>query len=396
MSKPVKVHAKRSPSSAERWWNCPGSINAIEEAGLPEAPESAASAEGTLAHSLLELILTMGGKVTKISNDIYPDLTMRRHIRDVADYILGHMEKGAVIQIEQEVMVHVIEDTGTPDAVILLEKHGVIHIFDLKYGSREVTAKQNKQMLLYLTSFLKHKWAKEFVLHICQPKVSEDYDQNQWTITRKQLEAFQMEAIVAVEATEDPKAPLVAGEKQCRYCPVAGRCRAYAEFALEGAIDDFADFIDDDLEFPVSTALSNQELTLVIARGPTMLKWYEAARVEAARRIVDGESKGLDLKLVEGKSNRRWADPAKVAAVLKKANFDEDQFAPRRLAGLGDISDLIKQAKSKKDADKFLDKFTIKPHGKPTLALSTDPRHAIPQRDAKKHFAEFLTNEDDE
>lgn len=48
-------HAKLSPSAAERWMTCPGSVVLSE--GMPQRTSEFAE-EGTLAHALAEMLLT--------------------------------------------------------------------------------------------------------------------------------------------------------------------------------------------------------------------------------------------------------------------------------------------------------------------------------------------------
>ncbi len=397
----TKAHAICSPSTADRWWVCAGSNNAIEAADLPPEIPHPSAVEGTEAHELFEVMLRAviaKRKVSPHTLDLFEDDTMRAHIADVVDYVLTFLKKNAILLSEARVEIRAIDDTGTLDAAILIEKDGIIHIFDLKYGSREVRAEHNKQMQLYLTSFLRFKWAKRFVLHICQPKVnSENYDENKWEITRRDLEAFEKDAEARVKATRDPNAPLTAGEKQCRWCPLAGSCKTHAEYATEMAAKDFKEFLTPSKPLIPYGSLSNAEISIAVERLGTLQSWMTALKAEAASRIVTGKNDGLDLKMVEGRSHRRWTDPDDVIELMTSKGYKPDSIAPRKLAGLGEITSLLRlKGEPKKAVDKFLDKFTNKPHGKPILAHVNDKRPAIPQRDAKQAFAEFITGSDDE
>jgi len=50
------AHARLSPSSAETWCNCPGSVNLIAKCNVPDT-SSVYADEGTAAHELLEQCL---------------------------------------------------------------------------------------------------------------------------------------------------------------------------------------------------------------------------------------------------------------------------------------------------------------------------------------------------
>ena len=74
-------------------------------------------------------------------------------------------------------------------------------------------------------------------------------------------------------------------------------------------------------------------------------------------------------KLVEGRSNRKYADEQKVADTLSEAGY-KDFYKPQQLIGITDMQKLL----GKKKFEAMLSEYLIKPPGKPVLVPVTDAR----------------------
>ena len=157
-----KTHAKLSPSAAERWIHCPGSVQLSEQ--CPEPESSAYADEGTLAHSVAELKLRLAaGEISlKDYSDHFAACTDGGHywcgeMDEATDYYkdivlekLAGAGKDAVLLVEQRFSLEpwVPEGFGTSDAVIV--GGDTIEVIDLKYGQGiRVSAEGNPQMSLY-------------------------------------------------------------------------------------------------------------------------------------------------------------------------------------------------------------------------------------------------------
>ena len=77
------------------------------------------------------------------------------------------------------------------------------------------------------------------------------------------------------------------------------------------------------------------------------------------------------LKLVEGRSVRKYTDEAEVARVVEEAG--EDPHKPREVLGITAMTKLL----GKKRFEKLLGDFVHKPEGKPTLVPESDKRPAL-------------------
>lgn len=72
----MSAHAKLSPSSAERWMNCPGSVVLSE--GMPDKTTQFAE-EGTMAHAVAEAML--------LGNPYQADKDMETYCKLYVDHV---------------------------------------------------------------------------------------------------------------------------------------------------------------------------------------------------------------------------------------------------------------------------------------------------------------------
>lgn len=99
--------------------------------------------------------------------------------------------------------------------------------------------------------------------------------------------------------------------------------------------------------------------------------WLDAVKQYASTQLLSGHDiKGL--KLVEGRSLRRYADETKVVDALHANGFKDEQIFDRRLKTLTAMQKTL----TKNVFDAVLGALIIKPQGAPTLAKETDPRPA--------------------
>ncbi|NDB68904.1 MAG: DUF2800 domain-containing protein [Methylocystaceae bacterium] len=157
------AHAKLSPSSAERWMTCPGSV--VLSDGMPDQTSSFAE-EGTKAHEIAEAML----KDNKITCETSAE--MLEHISVYVDYVRDVASFDGELHIEQRVKVNDVV-FGTADAVVWRPQQEALHIIDLKYGAGvAVEIVNNLQLKIYaLATLLTFKYpAKSVTATIVQPR----------------------------------------------------------------------------------------------------------------------------------------------------------------------------------------------------------------------------------
>lgn len=211
-----KKHSRFSPSGAERWFNCPGSVTLSE--GLPDR-ETIYSKEGTKAHSVLESMLqTLNNRYMSSAvffrglHSLYShvdDKEMVRICNDAAQFIFkqfAHSADDAHLLYETKAHLPFIHPDmfGSFDAAII-EYFGTLHIFDFKYGAGvAVSAVQNLQMISYaLGMAFMHEWNfKKARLWIIQPRIKGYDGPTFWDLSIKDLKKYIPEFEKAVDRVE--------------------------------------------------------------------------------------------------------------------------------------------------------------------------------------------------
>jgi len=134
----MTAHAKRySPSAAERWMTCPGSVAACLDA--PDSTSKYAD-EGTAAHELAERILRGADGASLVGldaeNGVEFTQDMLGHVMKYVNYVRDLVAStGGTLLIEQKLPLKSLtgEDAnGTADAVIVTDDELII--VDLKFG----------------------------------------------------------------------------------------------------------------------------------------------------------------------------------------------------------------------------------------------------------------------
>ncbi len=379
---PVAKHSNLGPSSAERWWNCPGSVAAI--AVLPRQGSSIHAAEGTVAHALceefvtgklsLKALMARIGRVTEqdgfeieVTEEMVEAVIQYKDLIDAAAKALAATPGPLPVVSKAEVRVYAASIDpllyGTADH-IMYKKGRKLTVTDFKYGKGVVVEVEgNKQAAIYAVAAMDTEAGPVFdevevVIH--QPRAGGDAVRR-WVIPKEWMARFRIDLKAAVERTKQADAPRVAGS-WCRWCAAKATCPAALAEVQKQAMIDFADPVPAGL--PDISSLSLETLTRAMDHEDYVVSWFEAARAHV-RGLLEAGRPVPGFKLVEGKSNRKYID--------EKAVISE--FAP--LLGEDALHEktLLSPAKLEKITGKgSLDKFTFKPEGKKTVARADDPR----------------------
>jgi hypothetical protein len=329
------THSILAPSGSSRWLRCVGALYLSR--GVPD-PDKEHSASGTCSHWLLQWQLEhpdgdldswLGKELTFGENPPFKFTVDEERLDRVRSCVtIINREPGEMLveyRLDTTPVLGVPDQEGHSDIIKLYPEggsvindqlyKGVLSVHDYKDGYLLVNAKDNTQGLIYLcAAMLEFELIGDFnAFRFCihQPKLHH-YDE--WTYTRAELEAF-MQLIRPVAALAygiyhetipfDPQAHLVAGEEQCTYCEVRGRCVARAKRVMSL----FEPLIQ-------RHELDDKSLGVVYAQLDEITTAVEDFRAEALRRaklgvIVDGQ------KLVYGNKGKRvWLDKKKVEEAL--------------------------------------------------------------------------------
>lgn len=373
-------HARLGPSAAHRWINCPGSVALSEQVSATTG--GAYAEEGTVAHSLAELKLrkylgelrgaAYTSKLKKIQSSEYYNNEMEEATDFYVDAVLERLAaagEDAELMVEQQFGLDqwAPESFGTSDAVVI--GSGVIEVIDLKYGKGvRVDAPGNPQLRLYglgAAGLFGDLYDFETVREtIVQPRLDHVSTEE---ISLGDLTGWASEVVAPAARMAMDDAEIWEAGEWCRFCPAKAICRARAEANLELA----------KLDFKQPPLLSDEEIGEILQKAGELEKWAADVAAYALEQALAG--KHFDgWKLVEGKSNRKYADDLKVAETLKAAGFDEAVLYERKLYGITAMEKII----GKKKLTETLGELIVKPAGKPTLVPESDKREAIKTAEA--------------
>jgi hypothetical protein len=249
----VPAHAILSPSASDRWIACPGSIAAC--AVMPQKPAGKWAAEGTAAHSLLEMCLRLDQDPEEfIGNEIEEGFKvseeMAAAVGAAVDWVRDTLRENPSLRLHIEIRVkpgpliglHAGELEGTAD--IILEDGRLCIVADYKHGKGiYVEVKDNSQLKLYAAG-ARERNGKPFFKYktvIIQPR---NYSNNgrqvrDFHFTEHELVHWIQKTVrPSAHAALQPDAPRKAGA-HCRWCAANGSCRVYARHAANMAATEF-------------------------------------------------------------------------------------------------------------------------------------------------------------
>lgn len=388
-----RAHALLSASGASRWLNCTPSARLEEQFG--EKRSSSYAREGTVAHELAELylrkdllrVISEGEFDEKLeaimSNELFNE-EMLDMVPIYTDYCIGQYNEaslsptGAFAEIEArlDLTEYVPDSFGTGDFICIAD--GLLEITDLKYGRGvRVDAEWNKQMMLYALGALRKYDTfydiEKVRMTIVQPRID---NISSWEITVDELRDWAVNTLrPAAALAYDGKGELQAGS-WCQFCSVKHRCRKLYEEQMQIAR----------LEFGAPELLSDEEVAEVVLKAPAFIEWINSIKEYAQAEAEENSKQWPGLKLVEGRSVRKWTDEMDAANAIYAAfsDLDEEDVFTRKLKSLTAIEKLV----GKKAFAEKLSKVVIKPAGKPVLVPESDKRPALGTQSAIDDFKE--------
>src|SRR5699024_8932355 len=158
----------------------------------------------------------------------------------------------------------------------------------------------------------------------------------------------------------------------CRFCRASVECRARADENLKVA----------KFEFKKPPLLTDDEIAEILLHVNDLTKWANEIYDYATNAAVQQGKEWTGLKVVEGRSNRKYTDEKAVAEAAKNAGYED--IYKQSLLTITNMEKLM----GKKNFNEILADFITKPKGKPTLVPLSDKRQKINVSTAKNEFME--------
>ncbi len=362
-------HAFLAASASERWLHCPPSAKLCAQ---EDDQGSEYARQGSDAHALCEhlLLKALGRETRDPTEDLtYYDAEMQEAAEAYAAFVMSQVAEAKtlcpdpLICVEQTVDFSkwVQHGFGTADALIVADD--TLYITDMKYGVGCLVSADgedgtgNSQLKCYslgaIDTFGDLYDIKRIKLTIFQPR-------------RDNIDTFELSKADLLRWADEILAPIakLAYEGQgefeagnhCQFCKVKATCRKRAEYAMELAKYEFAE----------APTLTPEEIAEILPQIDTLVAWADDIKKYALNQALAGV-RFPGYKLVEGRSNRKYADEAAVARVVSEAGYDPWE---QKLAGITEMTKRL----GKKRFEELLKGLLIKPEGKPVLVPKDDDR----------------------
>jgi hypothetical protein len=354
----MSEHSLLSPSAAYQWISCPASI--WKSKGIPDE-ESEYAAEGTLAHSWAEKILSRGeySVINNVENRGMPytmAIPIDTYLKALKSMTEGARGVAVEMKLDLSTVLGVEGSKGTADFVAMVGDELQVH--DLKYGKGlKVEAKDNCQLMLYALGALHHpsynniKFEKvRLVIH--QPRL---YSVSEHVIGIEELNAFKQVARNAAKSVmelynsdDEPKdCWYTPGEKVCKWCRAKGSCGSLSDFLLKAVVGEF----DDLTELPEKVIEATKEIDtkempelgslysiLELLKG-----WSDAVKNRVKSEMLAG-NKVPGYKLVLGnKGIRKWENLDTAENTMKGSRLKLDEMYTKKIISPKQAEDLLKK-----------------------------------------------------
>lgn len=382
----MSAHALLSASGTSRWLICTPSAR-LEE--TLEETESIYADEGTVAHKLGELLIKQrlgvdcGKELEDMTNTEYYSEEMLGYMEEYTDYVMDTMGQGNYIIFQEqrlELTEFIPQGFGTTDVLLINPRR--LRIIDYKHGKGvPVDAFENSQMKVYALGAIKeydffYQHIETVEMTIYQPRIGNisSYEMSVADLLHWGYTVLKPTARMAFEGLGE----FIAGE-HCRFCRARSICKAAAIHNLQIAAKTFE-----------ITTITDDQLVKILRRADEVKRWITAVEEYALKQAVQHNKKWPGMKLVRGRSVRKFINEQTVIDDLLKAGYSEDKIVNKKLAGITELSKKI----TKLDFKKIVEPQLFKPDGSPTLVDESDGRAEINSNE--EAVLEFKPIEDEE
>ena len=356
------AHATYAMSSAKTWLYCTASAGL--SASVPPLPDEEYSAQGTAAHALLEICLSVGMYDAALVFDSVADEDIpNRHllkpgcveaVQTCLDYVASLTEQDPLAEDRSESRVyfqpHPDKCYGTCDILVVLPTLRRVYIIDYKHGEGMlVEVEENDQALGYgVAAITTHGLDRSFDFTLCivQPRVHHKRGAvREWPVSIDRLDMQRDLMAAAVEDGESDSPVFSPTAERCRWCAACAICKIAEQEGLKpfGITSykqaDTAHLPDVETLDPARIAYMLSAIELIKAYGKNV--YARAISLAKSGVYIPGH------KLVEARAQRQWEHDLDTTLALlvcmTEGEVSLDELAPRTLASITDLEALVKR-----------------------------------------------------
>lgn len=437
----MAVHARLSPSGADRWMICTASVQLIqmliERGELRESDLEGEQTEQVTEDEIIEQAIDAYGDVildpTRESTSFSAEGTVMHEIRADCFYLdldphnfVGNVlsADGFTFEITSDMADRLVagvdwvrEQTDKPmvERRVHLDrwlpgqygfcdtywlKGTTLFVSDYKNGIGEpVSVVNNRQLRLYALGAwfeLGCPEVKKIVLNIDQPRAG---GMKIWEITFAELMEFGEEVIRVYQRIEAGKVEFAPSTKGCRWCPVrktARGCAAFNQWNLWMLGTAVLDVSNGDPTFKDPAQMSRALRYYVVKNGPAIKQWLAKLHSESLQSAIDGDP-DPGSKAIERDGSRYFTDEEKAAQIVEGA-LGSDVAWKKKLIGFTEIDEIMKPSRKKQghpEAYGELLKLVDRGEGKPKLVPADHPAPAY-TRAAEDEFEDQIDDSTDD
>lgn len=394
-------HSRLSPSARHRWSLCPASVRACEQYD-GKGTSSPHAVDGTHSHTLLEECIDTGVDAASLIGEIMVDhdgeFTVDEERAERVDFALKYIRSVASVnkfRVYAERRVSPFKLLGRDDMDGTVDVHmfndRFLEVIDYKDGVGVVSAQDNPQLDQYVWGIISEHIDddgaipfQEIRMTIIQPKLREMgmAGIDSYTVSGEKFLEGYTRIIEEAAATDDPDAPFVPGEKQCKWCAHASNCKSLFESTMTKAGIKFDDLTQSAANADPSKE-SDERLVEMLDAIPLLKVLIANAEEEALRRMSAGKQL-LGYKMVRGVGHRKWdLDDEQLEKMLVGMRIPKGMIYKKVIISPAQIEKLKwtdPKGNTKTLNDRQLKKIldnTARGEGKLTIAPLADKRPAV-------------------
>lgn len=425
------IHSILSPSGADKWSDCTQSLVGMLDT-IIYSTDNILAMEGTLAHFVLELSITLWVRPSKLKKLDWPkdlvgeaidsfkrSLDNQYNSDEVKEYakeclsiitnknfseeMLDEVDKcfqrikvygddGWAISAERKVSLYSYfghkHCDGTAD--VIMYKGNRVIVADLKYGKGiEVSPYYNKQARLYAGGALAWLYEEfgytftEITIVIMQPRIGNGA-WKEWTLSYggedglyNYLMEVKEQSIIALAVISG----LIDGvyeatTKTCQWC--------HRRLGCIGRYKKYLELMDEVNNMPDLNEIDNEKLGELLDKKPFIISYLNDAEKLANKKLTGGEVIP-GWKLVKGRASNNWSikDQNLMIQTLVTLGYEITECVETKIKSPAQMKKVKKQDK---EVRKAMEQQIITTYGNPVLAPESDSRAKIPS--ASEAFAQ--------